>query len=797
MESRLPNLIFGQLGHLLIIISFIAVLLSMVSYIIGSNSKNTNDKFSWLSLGRLTYIVHTLSVIGAIVLLFIMLRSHLFEYDYVWKHSAKSLPFRYLFSCFWEGQEGSTLLWIFWHSILGIILIFSAKKWEAPVLAVLAGIQLLLLSMELGIYVFNYKMGNSPFMLLRETMDIPIFKMNPNYVPEDGSGLSPLLQNYWMTIHPPTLFLGFALTSVPFCFVIASLWKRDYHNWIKPVMPWMLIAFAVLGTGILMGGAWAYEALSFGGFWAWDPVENASLVPWLVLAAGLHTLLAFKHSGYSLASAYFLVAMSFLLILYSSFLTKSGVLGDSSVHSFTDMGMSGQLFVTIVACALPFIILFILRFNEIPAKKKEEASSSREFWLFIGALIFTFSALHIIMVTSVPVFNKIFNTNFAPPSDIESHYNGIQIWVGILLAIGAGFGFYLKYKKTNLENVYKTLGTIGLLSMLITAVIAYGFRIRRIDYMLLIFAGIFTVFSNGSYLIQSSSKIRAKGGALSHLGFGIMIIGILISQGRQEVISLNRYGFDYGEGFDQQTNEENVLLYKNIPEEMNEYIVTYLGSHKKNSNIYFDVKYETKDKAFVLKPNIQIDEQMGNVANPSTKRSPFSDLYTHITAAPLKDDGSKADTLIIDTYTINVGDTIRTSRGAFGILKGINPNAEVEDFEQKEGDIVVGAQILMITLDSSFYIEPKYFIREQMATAIPTRLEDLDIRIALTKIIPEQSALEITVEQTIPEYIIMKAIKFPFINLLWLGAFIMVLGILISAYNRKKLVKLEQKTTLE
>jgi cytochrome c-type biogenesis protein CcmF len=177
----------------------------------------------------------------------------------------------------------------------------------------------------------------------------PLFK-RADYLSKiaDGNGLNPLLQNYWMVIHPPTLFFGFATTIVPFAYAIAALWKRDYTGWLKPALPWGLVSVMVLGTGIIMGGFWAYESLSFGGYWAWDPVENASLIPWLILIAGVHVMLIYKHSGNALNVSFILILLTFILVLYATFLTRSGILGNSSVHSFTDLGMSGQLLVFIM-----------------------------------------------------------------------------------------------------------------------------------------------------------------------------------------------------------------------------------------------------------------------------------------------------------------------------------------------------------------------------------------------------------------------------------------------------------------
>ena len=173
----------------------------------------------------------------------------------------------------------------------------------------------------------------------------PLYLPRPDYLHliADGNGLNPLLQNYWMVIHPPTLFMGFASMVIPFAYAIGGLWEKRYNEWMKPALPWALYAVMILGTGIIMGSFWAYEALNFGGFWAWDPVENASVIPWLTLIAAVHVLIAYKNSGHSYFTATFLVFISFVLVLYASFLTRSGILGETSVHAFTDLGMFWHL----------------------------------------------------------------------------------------------------------------------------------------------------------------------------------------------------------------------------------------------------------------------------------------------------------------------------------------------------------------------------------------------------------------------------------------------------------------------
>ncbi|HYH15002.1 MAG TPA: cytochrome c biogenesis protein CcsA, partial [Flavisolibacter sp.] len=403
------HLLPGKLGHFFVLLSFVASLAATVSYYFSTTRLEESDKMRWRQLARIFFIAETVSVISIFAILFYIISNHLFEYKYAWQHSSKALEMKYLLSCFWEGQEGSFLLWSFWHCILGLVVIKKEKDWEAPVMAVVSFMQFCLATMIVGFTFFGQKIGSNPFTLLRNELEAPIFS-RPDYLSlvQDGNDLNPLLQNYWMVIHPPVLFLGFAAVLFPFAYAIAGLWTKDYSGWIKPALPWSLFAAGVLGLGIMMGAAWAYESLNFGGYWAWDPVENASLVPWLVLVAGIHTMLIFKHTGHSLRATFLFILLSLLFVLYSTYLTRSGDLQETSVHAFTGDGITvWHLRAFVLAFVLPSIVLYIRRYKQLPYIAKEEETSSREFWMFIGSLVLFLSAATIICMTSLPVFNKI------------------------------------------------------------------------------------------------------------------------------------------------------------------------------------------------------------------------------------------------------------------------------------------------------------------------------------------------------------------------------------------------------
>ncbi|MGB1031708.1 MAG: cytochrome c biogenesis protein CcsA, partial [Flavobacteriales bacterium] len=248
--------LLGDFGDVLVVLAFVSALVSFISYAI---SGNTEDE-SWKSIGRKAWMTHVFSVLGIIFVLFLLLLNHRYEFAYVSKHLNNEMPMRYILSCFWEGQEGGFLLWMFWHVVLGTVITRTSGRWEARVMTIFALVQFMLSSMIQGVYFGDFQFGMNPFLLVRElpeSIGLP-WTYVETYLTDfpqfaDGRGLNPLLQNYWMTIHPPTVFLGFAATLVPFSFAAAGLWKKEYHQWMKPALPWAFFGVCILGLGILMG----------------------------------------------------------------------------------------------------------------------------------------------------------------------------------------------------------------------------------------------------------------------------------------------------------------------------------------------------------------------------------------------------------------------------------------------------------------------------------------------------------------------------------------------------------------
>lgn len=765
----------GRLGHMAIVMGFVSGLLSMAAYIIATERRDKGDFLGWRSIGRNAFFLHAFSVVSVIgIIFYIMVQQH-YEYHYVWSHVSEDLPFKYIFSAFWEGQEGSFLLWMFWHVVLGIILIFTAKKWETPVLAVLAAVEVIIISMILGVYLgFGddpARIGSNPLLLLRQTMDAPIFS-NADYLSLiKGNGLNPLLQNYWMTIHPPTLFLGFASTVVPFCFAIAGLWLREHRAWLKPALPWALFSGAILGTGILMGGAWAYEALTFGGYWAWDPVENMSLVPWLILIAGIHANLIGKSTGYSIRSTYIFYLLTFILIVYSTFLTRSGILGDTSVHAFTEMGLEVQLILFIALALGVSLWFFFSRYKGIPSPVKEESTPSKEFWMFIGTLVLLFSALIITASTSLPVYNKIreiFDPGFTGQTITEPvpHYNKYQLWIAVFIGLISGFSQYLRFREVNWAKHSKKfwihLGVASALALLISFLTSLWIDLVSWQYGLLLFAGWFTVVTNIDYLITFlRGNLKAAGSVFSHLGFGVMIAGVLASGLNKRYISSNPFVMDgIIEGASSESLRNNILLFKNSPMVMGDYEVTYLDDTLNTFTRSYKINYKKRNKDdkiiedFDLHPNVLYEKSFTKIAasNPATKRYFHKDVFTHIPSLPsveidLTQRQRQEDSLnyrllqlpvgqvisFLDTVPVRDRDTFSLRSYQLG-LEELYRGGNHPEYKPEAGDLAIGAKIALARQgeDSVYIADPLIVLRGSLIYTFPAQINQLNTRLRLT-----------------------------------------------------------------
>ncbi len=913
------HLLPGIIGKTAVIVALLSAFASAILFYLGRKGDT-----SYYKIAKTSYYIHIAAVFSIAACLFYMLFSGYVEYDYVWKHTNKAMPFRYLFACFWEGQEGSFILWMIWLAVLGLILLRKKFELKQGVLFVMALVQFALVTMLLGVFIGELRIGSNPFLLIRElpeNYNLP-WTLLPDYLNRiptfaDGRGLNPLLQNYWMTIHPPILFLGFALSLIPFAFSAASLLNKNDNVWLDNVRPWAYAAVTVLGCGILMGGAWAYEALSFGGFWAWDPVENASLVPWLILVAAAHMIIVARRTHKHYFSAHILSALGFFFIVYSTFLTRSGILGDTSVHSFTDNGMIGQLlfylllalfcaadllsykqvakkrwfhriasivflilivFQTLVLESVVFFVLLqIISFIQSAKSKektKEDAFSSREFWMFIGSFILVLSAFQISFSTSIPVVNKFLEpfssvftdvygwtsadifkdlakANFAPPTDAINHYNKWQAPFAILVLLALTISQYLKYKTTSFSFWLKKIRLPFLLTVVVfLATLAYwDFDFLNSVWLILLFASLLTLFLNLSHIIEYRKAWKSSGASsLSHIGFALVVLGALVSGGRQEKISANSSGIDVTKVNEDFKNDEDLLLFLGDTLYMGEYFVLYNRKFSEGINVFYEIEFysaeqkyystgskvqaggkvyqaiddhtagadffvdihhwkpietvdstivdtwksaESGEKLYSLFPRVQKNAAFGNVPEPDTKHYLDRDVFTHVKWAELED--PKVDTdgyLESSSKDVHMGDTLYTSKHIL-VYKGSSQLTNQEELGLEKNDIVIQANFDVYNETGVIdQMMPLYIVRDT-SMVIPSGVQsDLaGLRLSIDELHGDDAGMKVSVAEHINnrrEFIVFQAIVFPGVNILWLGCIVMTLGGLMSVFRRSR-----------
>jgi cytochrome c-type biogenesis protein CcmF len=807
------HLLIGQIGHFLALLALVSSMVGMFAYIRSAGQlPGSPQANSWRTLGRTGFAINAFSVLALFVVLYLIIYNHYFEYKYAHQHSKRSLDMQYLLSCFWEGQEGSFMLWGFWNGVLGLVVMARSGKWEAPVMTFFSLAQVFIASFLMGIYFFDVRIGTSPFVLMRnEFPDAPVFK-DPQYLFKyltDGNGLNVLLQNYWMVIHPPVLFLGFASALAPFAFAVSGLWLKDYKGWIKPALPWSLFSAGILGLGIMMGAAWAYESLTFGGYWAWDPVENASMVPWLILVAGIHTMLIYKHTGHSGHATFLFLPLGYLFVLYSTFLTRTGVLGDTSVHSFTGEGdtLYWHLLLMIGAFTAGWQFFYLRNRKAIPVEQKEERMSSREFWMFVGALLFFISSLYIIVLTSLPFFNKLFDTQWAIGKDVEYVYNRVMILVAFVIGILTAVTQYLKYKDTPKAYLRAKLLWPTVVAAVLAALTSifggvdydkYGAGFLAAIHIGL-WAGIYAVIANGTYMFTVMRRnLKGAGASLSHLGFGLMLVGILISSANKELVSRNRTGIAIPGLKDAKGRDENPLenitLIHGVPTPMGNYMVTYLedSTVKKNDKVYFKINFRKEDTAtksvsesFNVYPNAFLmkgDEGMQLSSNPGARHYLHKDIFVYITSW-LNPENVK-DTAQFLTRSIREGDTVFYSNG-FTVVDRI---MKANRFDNADLPVVDSAWLAELTVFAKdgreFKAQPAFLVKDAVGSQKVDTVLSQSLVFNLDRRGKDEVILGVKESGAVMRYITLKAYAFPMINLLWLGTILMTAGFIMSMIYR-------------
>ncbi len=473
-------------GTILMWLAFLAGIASTVTYWLSIKAPER-----WPSPARQSYVLMTMAVVVASGLLMYLLVAHDYRLHYVWAYSDNLLPLHYLISTFWGGQEGSFLLWIFWGVLLGLPLMRFARAYESRVMVVYNMTLLSLLLLLIRQDPFRFHEGLTAAM-----------------IPMDGQGLNPLLQNPWMVIHPPIMFIGYASLGIPFAFAIAALWMKRYDEWTKISMPWVLVSLATLGTAIMLGGYWAYETLGWGGYWGWDPVENASFVPWLATLALTHGMLLQRGRNRFRRLNLVLAISAFLLVVYATFLTRSGVLADFSVHSFVDLGITGMLVFNMGFFLLMSVGLLMYRWREIPTEVGEEPFMSRTIFFVIGILLTILLGLVVLLGTSAPLISRL----WGQPAQVgPDFYNRMGFWLAVVFATFVAGTPFLGWNRAR-QGWRRYLAITLVITAALTG-LAIAFGLHGGPAIIYVAAALFCLIANGWAVFEyGQERSLADGG---------------------------------------------------------------------------------------------------------------------------------------------------------------------------------------------------------------------------------------------------------------------------------------------
>lgn len=796
-----------MIGSIVLSLALASSIIAMVMYFLTYKGyQNT------LNIGRIAYHTMAMLVIAASAILLYLILTHDYSYKYIYSYSSNDLSKGILAATFWAGQEGSFMLWVLLTSIVGIVLQnYSSKRGdlEPRVMAIFTLSTSFLLVMVSPLFKnpFAYIWAEPVFIGAKDINSaffnqpwIQNFLFNDsstgqNFVKMDsslyaalssagiavkdfiinGKGLNPQLLNFWMQIHPPILFIGFSMATVPFAFAVAALMKNDYTQWVKQSLPWVLAGAGILGLGIMMGGYWAYEMLGWGGYWAWDPVENSSLIPWLVGVASIHTLLVQRKTqakggvGKYAKTNLILSMMTYILVLYSTFLTRSGVLGDASVHSFVDPGMLVYLFLVIFIGT--FIVLgfgmLIYRWKFLSEKvETDEALLSRDLALFTAAIVLCASALIVLVGTSAPLFGSSVDTFF---------YNEMHVPLAIIIGMLNGLSLLLKWKQSEGKDLFKKSFLAIVLAVLVTAFIIVVGGVTDIMMILLALSSAFALIVNLEIAVKIiRGNMKMLGAYVSHIGIALFILGVIGSAAYSKEVSVD--------------------LIRNQPQEALGYKLTFTGYTpiENNTKYAFNINLTKGNSTYTVSPVMYISEfNNGLMREPAILNLWTKDFYVSPVGYEEGSNASHSHGQVID---LDKGGSTDFN-GAKISFDRFDMPAETMQAMQEGKDFQMGA---VLSLEYQGKKESFELLRKNVSGQVQFSdytSQSAGIKVQLTNLTAGKIQISVSNldgsteenEQKSPKEVLsISASVKPYINLVWTGVMVMFVGFLVSVSRRLK-----------
>ena len=510
-----------HLGTLALYLASLLSAYAVITSLWGVRTRRT----AWIASGtQAAHAVCGCVGVASIALLHALLTRD-FNVEYVASYSSSTLPIQYTVAAFWGGQKGSLLFWALIHCLFSSVVLFQNRTKNQELMPYVTATLMIIALFFLGLLCFI----TPPFERL-------------SFIPNEGSDLNPLLQNYWMTIHPPALYLGFISASVPFAFAMAALATGKLGDvWIRTTRRWALTSWFFLSLGNLLGGRWAYEVLGWGGYWAWDPVENAAIMPWFTATAYLHSVMIQEKKDMLKIWNMTLVILTFALTIFGTFLTRSGVI--SSVHSFTQSGL-GPYFLTFLAFILIVSIgLLIYRVPDLKSANEFDSLLSRESAFLFNNLVLVGLAFATFWGTIFPILSEWVRgvkITVGPP-----FFNQVNGPLGVLLLFLTGIGPIIAWRRASWISLRRQFA----IPLLVGLTMGVGFFVLgyRNYYAVVIFslvgfvlAAILAEFSRGTRARQAmlhesppqalshlvGKNPRRYGGYIVHIGVVLIFFGV-------------------------------------------------------------------------------------------------------------------------------------------------------------------------------------------------------------------------------------------------------------------------------
>lgn len=512
------------IGQLALALALILAAYSIIANVAGALRAIPN----LLASARHAVWAYCAMVTVAVAALWISLLRSDFSLEYVASYTSSSLPTFYKITALWGGQQGSLLLWTWLLSIFTAVVAFQNRRRNPEIapyaLATLAVLAIFFLGM------LNFV--TRPFDMLAA-------------VAHDGQDLNPLLQNYWMAIHPPSLYTGYVSASVPFAFATGALITgRLDDSWIRSTRRWAIFSWFFLTLGNLFGARWAYEVLGWGGYWAWDPVENAAFMPWLVMTAYLHSVMIQERKDMLKVWNLALIGMAFALTLFGTFITRSGVI--SSVHSFTQSGLGPYFLTFLIVVVAAYSALLIARLPKLRSQAEFESYLSREAAFLFNNLALVGIAFAVFWGTLFPVLSEAVRgvkITVGPP-----FFDKVNAPLALVLIFLMGFGPLIAWRRSSFDSLAKTFAAPALFGLITGAcALAAGLRewymLASLSLAAFVLGTVVVEFRRGvgarRHLVKESTPAalvnliaknnRRYGGYIIHVGVVMAFVGIVAS----------------------------------------------------------------------------------------------------------------------------------------------------------------------------------------------------------------------------------------------------------------------------